>query len=205
MEIENISLEEKRTAGAHVSLWTDTNPNVQAKPLEISTKAEVVVVGGGIAGLTVAYTLCKRGMKVVVVEDGFIGSGESGRTTAHLVTSLDDRYYKIEKVFGEKGAKLAAESHAGAIDYVESIINEEHIDCDFKRVDGYLFLHPTDKEDSLEKELKAATKAGVKVEMVNQIPGILTKNEKALKFSDQGQFHIMKYLNGLCAAILRMG
>lgn len=205
METKHISLEEKRTAGAHVSFWTDTNPNVQAKPLTISTKADVVVVGGGIAGLTVAYTLCKRGMKVVVVEDGFIGSGESGRTTAHLVTSLDDRYYKIEKVFGEKGAKLAAESHAGAIDYVESIINDEHIDCDFKRVDGYLFLHPSDKEDSLEKELKAATKAGVHVEIVNQIPGMLIQKGTALKFPRQAEFHIMKYLNGLCAAILRMG
>ncbi len=205
METKLNAIEDKRTSGAHISFWTESNPSVLSQPLRKSTKTGVVIIGGGIAGMTIAYTLCKRGIRVVVVEDGFIGSGESGRTTAHLVTSLDDRYYKIEKIFGEKGAKLAADSHMKAIDYIEQIIRDEHIDCDFKRVDGYLFLHPSDKEDSLEKEYQASIRAGVKVEMVNEIPGMLNKERKALKFSNQGEFHIMKYLNGLCAVILRMG
>jgi glycine/D-amino acid oxidase-like deaminating enzyme/nitrite reductase/ring-hydroxylating ferredoxin subunit len=205
METKQILFEEKRTAGAHVSFWIASNPAVQSKPLTTSTKSDVVIIGGGIAGMTIAYTLCKRGLKVALVDDGFIGSGESGRTTAHLVTSLDDRYYKLEKIFGEQGAKLAAESHAFAIDYIEQIIQDEHIDCDFKRVDGYLFLHPSDKKDALERELKATIKAGVHAEMVDQIPGLLKQEGKAIKFPNQAEFHIMKYLNGLCAAILRMG
>lgn len=205
MENKSVDIENKRTSGAHVSFWTESNPNVKTKKLTENIQTSVVVIGGGIAGLTTAYTLCKKGIKVVVLEDGFIGSGESGRTTAHLVTSLDDRYYKIQKIYGEKNATLAAESHAGAIDYIEQIIHEENIECDFKRVDGYLFLHPSDQLETIQKEYEAATLAGVHVEIVNQVPGMLHSNREALKFYDQGQFHIMKYLNGLCAAILRMG
>jgi glycine/D-amino acid oxidase-like deaminating enzyme len=97
--------------------------------------------------LSTAYNLLKKGKKVVVVEDGFIGSGETGRTTAHLASALDDRYYYIESILGENAAKLAAESHTAAIDEIEKNVRELNIDCSFKRVNGYLFLHPTDKEE----------------------------------------------------------
>ncbi len=70
-----------------------------------------VIVGGGLAGLSIAYCLSQSGKKVVVVEDGLIGSGETGRTTAHLVTALDDHYYDLERIFGEEKIKLIAESH----------------------------------------------------------------------------------------------
>jgi hypothetical protein len=58
---------------------------------------DVVVIGGGIAGLTTAYLVSKSGKKVVVIEDGYIGSGETSRTTAHITHALDDRYYNLEK------------------------------------------------------------------------------------------------------------
>src|SRR5689334_13258778 len=108
---------EKITSGAHFSYWTDSiGKAISFTPLHENKETDVLVIGGGIAGVTIAYCLAKSGKKVILIEDGYIGSGETGRTSAHLVTSLDDRYYRLEKLFGEKGARLAAESHAAAID-----------------------------------------------------------------------------------------
>ncbi|HEU4822116.1 MAG TPA: FAD-binding oxidoreductase, partial [Nitrososphaeraceae archaeon] len=74
-------------------------------------EVDVIVVGGGIAGMTTAYLLSKSGKKVVLIEDGYIGSGETGRTTAHITHALDDRYYDLEQTHGIQGATIAAESH----------------------------------------------------------------------------------------------
>jgi len=195
---------EKITSGRHISVWLDITKPITFSELNENLKTDVVIVGGGISGLTTAYCLLRSGKKVVVIEDGNIGSGETGRTTAHAVTALDDRYYHLEKVFGEKKTKLIAESHKAAIDLIEQIVLREKIDCDFERLPGYLFLHPSDSHDSLADELKIAKKIGLAVEELPYLPGT---NEKipCLKFAAQAQFHPVKYLKGLCNAIQKMG
>src|SRR5947199_532641 len=99
-----------------------------------------------------AYLLASEGRSVVVVDDGPIGGGETSRTTAHLVNALDDRYFEIESMHGAKGAQLAAASHTAAIDRIEAIVAREHIQCDFERLNGYLFVPPGEATDVLEKE-----------------------------------------------------
>ncbi len=193
------------TSGEDISFWLDSVKPLAYEPLGSNIETEVLIVGGGIAGITTAYCLLKAGKKVVVVEDGFIGSGETGRTTAHLTAALDDRYYEIEKVFGEEGSKKAAESHVAAIEWIEKTVKEEQIDCDFERVDGYLFIHPTDKKENLTKEFEATQKAGLLTEWVEQIPFISNETSAAIRFPNQAQFHIMKYLQALAHAVVRMG
>jgi len=193
------------SSGAHTSFWTDSEPTIMYAPLTQHATTDVVVVGGGIAGLTVAYCLLKAGKQVILVEDGHIGSGETGRTTAHLANALDDRFYELDKVFGEDITKLAAESHGSAIDFIENTCLVENIECDFKRVDGYLFLDPSDQAESLEKEYISAKRAGLQVEKVLSVPGMIFQPGPSLKFSNQAQFHPMKYLKGLCEAVIRKG
>ena len=108
MEIENNPVNAEVTSGKHISCWTDVSSTRILNPLKENLETDVVIVGGGLAGLSVAYCLTLSGKKVVVMEDGFIGSGETGRTTAHLVTALDDRYYNFERIFGEEKTKLIA-------------------------------------------------------------------------------------------------
>lgn len=192
---------DKNTSGNQGSYWINSTKPIMFMPLNRDLEVDTVIVGGGIAGLTVAYSLSKRGKRIALVEDGFIGSGETGRTTAHIVNALDDRYYDLESFFDQEGAKLAAESHTAAIEFIEKIVREEQIDCDFERLDGYLFLDPTDEKVSLERELEATHKAGINTELLQGVPGIPTESGPCLKFPNQAQFHPLKYLKGLCDAI----
>lgn len=199
------SLNENITAGSHIPFWFYTGPApLEFISLKENLETDILIIGGGLAGVTTAYCLAKEGHKVVLLEDGFIGSGETGRTTAHLVTALDERYYNYEKIFNEEKTKLIAESHRTAIDFVEHTIKTENIDCDFKRVNGYLFRHSSDVEDALQKELESTLKAGIETKAILSTPGMLL-SKKSLCFMNQAQFHPLKYLEGLCKAILNHG
>ena len=147
--------------GRTTSVWMASASMPDAAPLAADAIADVCIVGAGIAGLTTAYLLAKEGQKVVVLDDGPIAGGETCRTTAHLVSALDDRFYNLERLHGADGARLAAESHAAAIDTIERIACDRHIDCDFARLDGYLFVPPGDDARQLNRELEAAHRAGL--------------------------------------------
>jgi glycine/D-amino acid oxidase-like deaminating enzyme/nitrite reductase/ring-hydroxylating ferredoxin subunit len=191
----------KSDGGRTDSVWTMTADIAPRPSLDTDQEASVCVIGAGIAGLTTAYTLAREGRSVVVLDDGAIASGETGRTTAHLSNALDDRYFEIERLHGERGAHLAAESHTFAIDYIEQIVTDETIDCDFTRLDGFLVQAAGQEDEILSAELEAAQRAGV--------PGVRMTERKpfgrALCFPRQGQFHIVKYMAGLAEAIERRG
>src|ERR1043165_2059067 len=134
-------------AQATTSVWmATTNTPIQSR-LRENIRTDVCIVGAGIAGMTTAYLLAREGRAVVVLDDGRIGGGMTERTTAHLSNALDDRYVEIERLHGEKGARRAADSHTAAIDRIEAIIAEEGIDCDFERLDGYLFVPPGESKE----------------------------------------------------------
>lgn len=187
------------------SFWISSINPILFDPLEEDLTTDVVIVGAGIAGLSIAYSLAKAGRKVVIIERSHIGSGETGHTTAHITHALDDRYSELERMFGEQNTKLAAQSHTEAVEFIERVVREENIDCDFLRVDGYLFLHPSDDFSSLEEEFKATRKAGLLTEMLDNVPGIQMEEGPCLKFPNQAQFHPLKYLHGLCVAITKYG
>ena len=192
-------------SGRSQSLWMEIELPAFS-PLKKNIQADVCIVGAGIAGLTCAYTLAKQGKSVVVIDQGPVSGGQTARTTAHLTWALDDRYYHLERFFGEDGAKLAAESHAAAIDYMEKIVNEEKIECDFVRVDGYLFVPPDQSQDILNKEYEAIKKIGMKIHRASRAPFSSTFDTgPCLQFPHQAEFHVMKYLEGLIKAILKYG
>ena len=173
--------------------------------LATDVAADVCVVGAGMAGLSTAYELACRGRSVVVVDDGPIGSGETGRTTAHLANAIDDRYGQVRKLHGERGAALSAESHTAAIRRIEEIVAAESIACGFARVTGYLIPGEPDHVELLEAELAAAREAGVPLAMLDRIPETGFDAGPCLAFPDQGQFHPLQYLAGLARAIVARG
>ena len=101
---------------------------------------------------------------------------------------------------------MAAESHTAAIDRIESIAHEEGIDCDFRRVDGYLFLAPGQPADLLAEEREAAHRAGLEdVDFVARAPLSSFDTGRCLRFPRQAQFHPLRYVAGLAEAFRKKG
>jgi glycine/D-amino acid oxidase-like deaminating enzyme/nitrite reductase/ring-hydroxylating ferredoxin subunit len=195
----------RKDTATTTSVWTDaTSPEIES--LQGDEQADVCVIGAGIAGLTAAYMLSSSGRSVLVVDDGPIGGGETGRTTAHLTHALDDRYFNLEKTRGKAISRLAAEAHSAAISKIESIVIAEDIACDFQRLDGYLFVPPKRSTRTLKRELEAAHRAGLaSVELLDRTPMASFDTGPCLRFPRQAQFHPMKYLAGLVQAIRKNG
>ncbi len=203
--------------GESISSWMDTIEMASFTPLATDIDVDVCIVGGGMAGLTTAYNLLQAGRKVCVLEGYEIGSGQSARSTAQFTYALDERYHKLEKYHGEKGARLAAESHEAAIKKVAEIVKKENIDCDLEKVNGYLFCSDekinysltSNREkchEYLNKELDAILKAGLlDVYMTERIPLDSFDPGPALCFPDQLQLNPLKYLNGLAECIIKKG
>ena len=166
--------------------------------------ADIVVIGAGITGLSVAYQLAVDGRQVVVIDDGDIGGGNTGRTTAHVSNVLDDRFVNLRRERGRDVAHIAAESHGAAIDWIERVQREENINCGFRRLDGYLLLGQGDKEKLLDEELEAAREAGLAVEKIGRAPAGLPP-VPALRFSNQARFDPLAYLAGLAKAFEKRG
>src|SRR3954468_3398963 len=94
-------------SGTTRSIWMDTAPTPQLSPLTESTDCDVCIVGAGIAGMSTAYALAASGKKVVVLDDGPVGGGETARTTAHLANAMDDGFDSLESMHGVDGARCA--------------------------------------------------------------------------------------------------
>src|SRR5437762_880893 len=192
--------------GENISFWERTAQKFRTAPLSENLTADVCVVGAGIAGVSTAYLAAREGRHVVLVDDGPVGGGITGRTTAHLVNAIDDRYLDIEKFLGEECGRLTAESHTAAIDCADRIVRDHNIDCDFERLDGYLFLPPGGSVTELMDELEAIQRAGlVTVERVDSVPNTKIDSDAVLRFPRQAQFHPLKFLNAVAAVIVDSG
>jgi glycine/D-amino acid oxidase-like deaminating enzyme/nitrite reductase/ring-hydroxylating ferredoxin subunit len=188
------------------SPWLEDVDVIRRTRLDEDVNVDVCVIGAGIAGMTTAYLLACEGASVAVVERSGVGSGETGRTTAHLTNVMDDTLSDLERAFGRDGMRLIVESHGAAIDCIETVVSAEGIDCDFERLDGYLFLPPHGALSVLETELDCAHAIGWDaVEMVPRAPLRSFDTGPCLRFPRQGQFHPMQYLAGLVSALERRG
>ncbi len=184
--------------------WSELSDIPKFGPLRQHVEADVCVVGGGVAGLNVAYALAREGRQVVILERENLGSGETGRTTAHLVTALDRGYATLCDVLGVERARLAAESHGRAIDFYAATCAREAIACDFRRLDGYLFQGDGEPE-RFASERAAMAEVGLPGIALVAPPGWEgTDKGPCLRIPNQGQLQPLQYVAGLAAAITRL-
>jgi glycine/D-amino acid oxidase-like deaminating enzyme len=185
------------------SLWMQEG-FVQERPLLADEKTDVLVIGGGIAGISTAYELMHQGVDVMIVDRGTIAGGMSARTSAHLSFVPDDYYHELISVRGEQNARAYFESQKAAVARIEAIVEGERVDCDFKRVDLFLYAPDRSGRKTLEKEIEAAQRIGVSGVDWADAP-VAGHVEGCLRFPDQARFHPIKYLNTLSAMLKAAG
>lgn len=185
-------------------VWRET-PVPRFRKLDRSAQFDVVVVGGGITGLSAAYQLKRAGKKVCVLERGRIGSVDTGHTTAHLTCVMDIRLTELAKKFGKDVARLCWEAGDEAIDTIESVSRREGIDCEFRRIPGCLHAslekdeEKADKEsEDLQAEADLARELGFDAEFLAKVPFV---NRPGVRFANQAKFNPLAYLGGLAERI----
>lgn len=187
------------------SVWMDVDVSPTAAPLKADFSADVAIVGAGIAGLSIAYELKLRGLSVVVLDRGEIAGGMTSRTTAHLAPICDDSLAELLSMRGQELAQGFQASQSAAVDRIEAIQEELGIDCDFRRLDGILFLDPKSEQSVLDDEVSAANDIGVTVERGNGLPLPTLEDRPFLRYPSQATFHPLKYLKGVAKALMEKG
>lgn len=190
----------------HESTWRDIQ-SPEFPTTGFPREIDVAIIGGGITGLTAAYLLKQSGKRVAVFERERIGSGETGKTSAHLTYVTDTLISDLAKQFGERSARLVWQGGAHAIDFIESVVTTHGIDCDFKRVPGFVcapFFPPDDDDgsaksaDELQQVAEVSTKLGFAARYVANGP---VTGRPAVAFADQAVFHPTKYIAGLARLV----
>jgi glycine/D-amino acid oxidase-like deaminating enzyme/nitrite reductase/ring-hydroxylating ferredoxin subunit len=169
-------------------------------------RAEVVVVGAGITGLTAAYLLAAAGKSVVVLERGRCAEIDSGHTSAHLTMVTDTRLSDLVKHFGRTHAQAVWDAGLAAIAQIDAIVREHRIDCRFDWVDGYLHERAGESgartRETFEEEAALANELGFDAEFLSEAPLVGTPG---IRFADQARIHPRQYLAGLATAFTAKG
>jgi glycine/D-amino acid oxidase-like deaminating enzyme/nitrite reductase/ring-hydroxylating ferredoxin subunit len=191
------------------SLWMKDTEFPSAPRLEQDARCDVAVVGAGIAGVSIAYELALAGRSVVLVDRGLLLGGMTSRTTAHLAPICDDGLSELVKVRGEELARRFQESQAAAVERIEEHVKELGIDCDFRRLDGFLFPAAWMSDDeagkTCDEEYEAAGKVGAGAEHGKGVPLKGHESAPVLRFPNQATFHPLKYLGALLVDFEKRG
>jgi glycine/D-amino acid oxidase-like deaminating enzyme/nitrite reductase/ring-hydroxylating ferredoxin subunit len=164
----------------------------------------VVIVGGGITGISTAFHLQNAGRKCIVIEANNLCFGTTSGTTAHLNTLLDVPYTRILKNFGKENAELVAKATTEAIDLIKTNISNYQIDCDFQDASAYLFSQTNEQTEELDEIYEACQEVSLDVSYALSLP-VNIDFEKTIEVRGQGKFHPVKYVYALAREFEKLG
>lgn len=171
------------------SLWQKTAQLPTFSTLQGDCKTDVLIIGGGMAGILTAYYLKNAGVDCVLVEKGRICQGTTGHTTAKITAQHGLIYHKLCKEEGVERAQMYLQANMAALKAYEELCKP--IDCDFAHRDNYVYS--VDNPKLLHTELRALDKIGAAADFCDRIP-LPVATSGAVKFPDQAQFHPLKFL-----------
>lgn len=186
--------------------WMDV-PMPQFPRLGQDLDVDVVVVGGGLTGITTAWLLKQDGVRVALLERARLAAADTGHTTAHLTQVTDRRLHDLAARFGSDAARAFWEAGAMAIDAIDRIAAGADADCDFRRVPGFLHESSRAAPDAterarLDQDLALAREFGFDAQAVADVP---YAHRHGICFADQAKFHPRRYLAALVAKIAGNG
>lgn len=191
--------------------WTDPEPLWRANenfksydPLQENHSCEVLVVGGGITGITTAYLLAKAGKQVSLIEADSLMNGTTGHTTAKVTAQHGLIYDELQNHFGPDQASLYYQAQMSALEFIKESIDKYNIDCDWEKEVAYLFATTEQGAQKLGKEYKAYQKLGITGELSESLPFNMDAT-RSLGMSNQARFHPLKYLKGLLKELENLG
>ncbi len=191
--------------GSHQSPWQaeKISPFI-ASGRQSNAIYDVVIIGGGITGLTAALMLQNAGKQCLLVDMHTIGYGTTGGTTSHINTFADTSYSDAESAFGEDGAQLFADAVNEGLNIIKSNVDTYKINCDFETKKGYIYAEDEEQATQLDDLYSGTVKVGVDINYTNDVPTPV-EYVKAVELPGQAQFHPLKYLKGLAAAFINAG
>jgi glycine/D-amino acid oxidase-like deaminating enzyme/nitrite reductase/ring-hydroxylating ferredoxin subunit len=191
------------TSSSH-SLWASAE--LAAFPrLDRDLTVDLLIIGGGLTGLTAAYLLTRAGMRVAVLERHRIGAGDTRHTTAHVTAVTDARPQELSRLIGEDDAAALWRAGQAAIEQIEGQVGTLGIACDWRRVPGFLhapFDVPAERlgdvRTALAQDADLARRWGFDASFEERVPVVGTFG---VRYASQALFHPMKYLRGLAEAL----
>ncbi|MGV9943045.1 FAD-dependent oxidoreductase [Streptomyces sp. NPDC003401] len=195
----------EQQADTHGSYWMHTAPpGDPAPPPEGPLTVDVAVVGAGIAGLSTALELARRGRSVAVLEADRIAAGVTGHTTAKLSAQHTLVYDHLRRTRGPEGARLYARSQSEAVRHAAAVAGELGVDCEWEDAASYTYAQDPAGVDRLKAEAEAAREAGLPAEYVTETD-LPFPVAGAVRVAGQAQFHPRKYLLAVADAVRRLG
>lgn len=173
------------------SLWLKNIKEKALPRLKEDIKTDILIIGGGITGLSTAYFLKDGNKDIVLVEQNKIGHGTTAKTTGKLTYLQGTVYQKIENIYGIDIAKKYLESQKVAIDLVKEIIIKNNIKCDYQSNSSYVFTNKSDLK--INNEIQVFKKMNVPYKIRKTLP-IAFPCKYAIRIEDSAVFHPIKYL-----------
>lgn len=180
------------------SIWTGTAELPRFAPLSGNLRTDVLIVGGGMAGVLCAHALQQEGVDYALVEADRIGGGITENTTAKITAQHGLLYRKLIRRFGVEKARLYLKANLEAVARYRKLCRE--IDCDFEEKDA--FVYSLDDREKIEEEVRALKQLGVPAAFEAELP-LPFPVAGAVRFPGQAQFHPLKFL-GAVAKDLRI-
>lgn len=174
------------------SVWTENAKRISFKPLEKSIKTDVLIIGGGMAGILCAYKLKSAGVDCVLVEAKRICGGVTENTTAKITLQHGMIYDTLINRFGRDKARLYYDAQNQACSEYEEL--SKRIDCDYEKEDSYVYS--LDDREKAEKEVSALKKIGAQADFCETVD-LPLRVAGAVRVKDQAQFNPLKFAFGL--------
>ncbi|MFB7637393.1 NAD(P)/FAD-dependent oxidoreductase, partial [Peribacillus butanolivorans] len=150
--------------------WRSTLSFPSFSKLETDITTDVLIVGGGITGITSAYLLAKQGVKVTLIEASEILNGTTGHTTAKITAQHGLIYDQLITDHGEEKARVYYEANTEGMELIKGLIEEHSIECNLNVQDAYVYANTDEYKRKIQEELKAYQKLGIRGDYAEKIP-----------------------------------